>query len=347
MKFRYLYIFLLIINLYAFDGIDFYQKGEYQKAEKIFLEYYRETNSTVAKAYLAKIYYKEGKFEKSKKFIKELLRDKSVPDKIKKELRAYLLLMEGKKNIIPFMTFSEKIVYDNNVKWEKAKKSDFAHVEEFLGGGTYLNDNLRIFSYLTLKNKNYFKYSGENYKLFNIYMFLNRFSYINTKIKLGYEREISNSNFYTTEIYFFKKFKNYESGIFSMCEYYENDELNYKNLGGGLRIVFNKKNFYSKVSLSSYYSNYNKNTLDNRNYKIDLKNFYKFKTSYIYMNYYYNFSKYKNFINNFHYFDISFNNYLNKHLKLSIGITKYISLIHAYNYNVFKNEIYTKLSYKF
>ncbi|GAX86960.1 hypothetical protein LNAT_P0255 [Lebetimonas natsushimae] len=343
MKIFYFLIFLIMLNLYAFNGIDFYKNGEYQKAEDIFMEYLQETNSSVAKAYLAKIYYKEGKYKKSKKFINELLKNKSVPINIKKELKGFLLLMQGKKNIIPFVSLSEEIIYDTNVNWDMDKKEDFAHIEEFRGGGTYSNDNLKIFSYFTLQNKRYFKYSNQNYKLFNLYTYLYYYSYINTKLKLGFEREMGDSNFYTSELYFYKRFKNYEIGPFTIGEYYNNNNLNYKNLGGGIRIGFSKKNFFTKVSLMSYYSNYNKRDLDNHNFKIDIKNVLNFSKFYLYINYYFNYSKYNDYINNFHYLDFSVNGKINKYINYSIGITKYYSIINKFCYNVMKNEIYTKI----
>lgn len=343
MKKFFLLVFFLISILYGFSGVDFYKSGEYKKAEEIFIEYIKETNSVVAKAYLAKIYYKEGKYKKAKKLIKELLKDKSVPENVKKELKAYLLLMEGKTSIIPFVSFSEELIYDTNVNWDMDKREDFAHIEEFRGGGTYLNNNLKIFSYFTLQSKKYFKYSNQNYKLFNIYMFLNHYSKINTKLKLGFERQMGNSNFYTNELYFYKKFKNYETGPFFLWEYYNDNNLNYKNLGGGIKVGFSKKNFFTKVTLTSYYSNYNEKNLDNHNYKIDVKNALSFSKFYLFVDYYFNYSRYRDYINNFHYLDLSVNGKINKYFNYSIGMTKYYSVIHKFCYNVMKNEFYIKL----
>lgn len=347
MKLIYMVVCFLLINLYAFEGIDFYKNGEYKKAEKAFIEYIKKTNSNVAKAYLAKIYYKEGKYKKAEKIINELLNDKTVPDVVKKDLQNLLLTIKGKKNIVPVVRASLEVLYDSNVKLDSSKKRDFAHIEELLAGGSYLNENFKTFMFIKVQNKKYFRYNEEDYQLFSTYLYVTHYSSINSRFKLGFERQTTNANFYTSEIYLFKKFNTLEAGVFSIGDYYKTADLKYKNLGGGVRIGLFKKSFNTKISLMSYYSNYNDNTLDNRNYKIDIKNIWSFPKFYIFMNYYYNFSKFHDFINNFHYLDVSFNSKINKHLDYSVGMSSYYSLIHTFNYQVKKNEIYTKFIYNF
>jgi hypothetical protein len=345
-KFKYLIIYFFIIHLYGFEGVDFYKKGEFDKAEQSFVKYYKKTNSIVAKAFLAKIYYKKAKYKKSKKIITELLNNDSVPSDIKEELKRYLSLINGKINYNT--SVSAGILYDSNIDWNHSKTSDFAHIEEFIGQGSYLKNNFKTSLNFKLQNREYFKYPHANYVYINTNAFFTYYSLINSIFKIGYNANTTKSNhLYLNELYFFKKYNNYKIGIFFLRDYYKNGDYSSKNSGVGLRTMIIKNKFMTKLSLSYHYNNFKNNNLDNKNYKINLEsnlNLFKF---YIFMNYYYDLAKFNNYVKHIQYLNTSFNREITKHINYSIGLTKYYSLIHTSNNNVRKYEIYTKLIYNF
>jgi hypothetical protein len=346
LKFKYLIVCFLLINLYGFEGIKFYQNGEYKKAKKSFSKYAKEKNSIVAEVFLAKIYYREGKYQKAKKLINKLLKNDSVPVDVKEELKEYLVLINGK---VTYKTsVSAGILYDSNVNWDKIKKSSFAHTEELNARVSYIQNNFKTSAYAKLENREYFDYSQNNYVYVNTNAYLTYYSFINTRFKIGYNAKTTKSNhLYTNELYFFKRFNNYKTGIFAWRDYYRNGDLSSKNSGGGIRTIFWKNNFKTKLSLMSYYNNYKNNNLDNRNYKIDIKNSLYFSNYYLFINYYYDLSKFNHFINHIHYLHGSFNGKITKSIDYSIGMKEYYYFIHSFDYEIRKYEIYTKLIYNF
>ncbi len=355
MKIKYIILCLLIINLSAFEGIEFYKNGNYSKAKKSFSAYAKETNSTIAKAFLAKIYYKEGKYDKSKKFINKLLNNKSIPSDVKKELENYLLIMKGQ--IDYNVAISTGILYDSNVNYDKNKESSLAFVEELMGQSSYLKNNLKYAIDFKFQNREYFRLKQHEY---NNYMYINNKNYIytniyftyyyhliNTRFKIGYNADTTKSNYlYENELYFFKPFNDYKIGIFFLGNYYKNNNLNSRNFGTGLRASISKNNYNTKLSFLSYYENFNDNNLDNINYKINIESNLNFDKFYLFINYYYDFAKFNNYIKNIHYLNSSFNIKSTKHINYSIGITDYYSLNHSSN-DIKKYEIYTKLIYNF
>jgi hypothetical protein len=347
MKLRVIILFFVLVNLFGFDGIKFYNNGEYKKAEKAFIKYIKQTDSVVAKAFLAKIYYKEGKYNKAKKLIKELLNDPSVPLEVKTELKYYLMLMEGNKKFS--LALSAGVLYDSNVKWDSLnKKSDLVHIEELIGDGSYIKNDFETSIDFKIQNRGYFQYTSNNYIYLDTNVYLTYYSLINSRLKLGYKSKTTESNSaYISELYLFKRYNDYETGVFAIGEYYENNDLNNKNFGGGLRFGLLKDNFKTELSLMSYYSNANDKYLDNRNYKVDIRSTLVVSNYYFYVNYYYNLSKFHDFVNNIHYLDASFNAQADKNIYYSLGITNYDSIIDSFDYEIRKYEIYTKLTYYF
>jgi hypothetical protein len=359
MKFKYIIISLLIINLYGFEGIKFYKNGEYHKAEESFSKYAKETNSTVAKAFLAKIYYKEGEYKKSKKIINELLNNNSVPNEVKKELKNYFIIMKGKTRFNAAVSAS--ILYDSNINYDdKDKKAGTAYVTELIGQGSYLKNSLKTSINFKFQNREYFRLKKNEFKNYN-YLYINNqtylytdiyltyyYSLINTRFKIGYNGETTKDNhLYESELYFFKQFNHYKTGLFISRDYYKNNNLNSKNWGGGLRAGFLKNNFKTKLSLISYYDDFTDKELDNKNYKIDIEANLNFSKFYLFINYYYDLDKFHNYIKHIHYLNSSFNIKSTKHIDYSIGITDYYSLIHSSDNDIKKYEIYAKLIYNF
>jgi hypothetical protein len=376
MKLKYLIICFLLINLYGFEGIKLYKNGEYKKAEQFFSKYIKETNSSVAKAYLAKIYYKEKKYKKSVKLINELLKDKSVPSKVKKELKNYLDLAKGVKWLKA--EIAAGVLYDSNVKNDKSKTKDVAHIEEALIKGYYLKNNFETSFDFKVQNRGYIKYDENNYVYIDTNAYLTYYSFINSRIKIGFETKTTNQNYlYKSELYFFKNFNSFETGIFAIGDYYKYDDLNAKNLGGGVRFGLLKDKFKIILSLLSYYSNFdNKNlnktsdetnnqsngsnlllmsyysnvenkNLDNRNYKVDIKTNWNFLDVYLFIDYYYNIAKFDNYRNNIHYLDVSLATSDIKHLFYSIGITQYYSFNNSLKQDNRKYEVYAKFIFYF
>jgi hypothetical protein len=345
MKLKYIILSFLILNLYGFDGIKLYKNGEYKKAEKVFSKYIKETNSTVAKAYLAKIYYKEKKYKKSKQLIKELLNDRNVPSKVKKELKNYLDLAKGIKWLK--LEVSVGVLYDSNVKNNRSKKKDVAHIEEALIKGYYIKNNFETSFDFKTQNRGYVQYDENNYIYVDTNAYLTYYSFINSRFKIGFETKTTNPNYlYKGELYFFKRFGNYETGLFTISDYYKDNSANSKNLGGGLRIGYLTDKFKTKISLMSYYSNFDNTNLDNKNYKIDIKTDWNFLDVYLFVNYYYNISKFKRYRNNIHYLDASIATKEAKHLFYSVGITQYYSF-NDLNQDNRKYEVYAKFIFYF
>jgi hypothetical protein len=345
MKIVYIIILFLLSNLYGFEGIEFYKKGEYKKAEKIFNNYAKETNSTVAKAYLAKIYYKEKKYKKSKKLIKLLLENNTVPLKVKKELKNYLDLIKGKKWLKAEISLG--VLYDSNVKWDKSKKKDIAHIEEALIKGYYLKDNFETSFDFKVQNRGYIQYDKYNFLYIDTNAYLTHYSMINSRLKIGFENKTTNSDYlYKSELYLFKRFDSFESGIFAIGDYYKND-LDATNLGSGLRFGIFKNKFKTELSLCYYYENYDNKNLNNRNYKIDIKTDWNFLDVYMFVNYYYNIAKFNSHRNNIHYLDISLATKDINHLFYSIGITQYYAFNNSLNQDIRKYEVYAKFIFYF
>jgi hypothetical protein len=337
---RFFIFFIFLLNLYAFKGIELYRNGDYQRAEKVFLEYFQETNSTVAKAYLAKIYYKESKLAKSKQLIKELLQDKRVPSNVKKELKDYLDLINGKKWLKTEISLG--VLYDSNVKWDKSKKKDVAHIEEALVKGYLLENNFETSFDFKVQNRGYVQYDKYNFVYIDANAYFTYYSLINSKFQIGFETKTNNNEYlYKSEIYLFKKFNIFESGVFAIGDYYKNNS-NATTLGGGVRFGIDKSSFKTKLSLISYYKDYNDDNLDNRNYKVDIKTKWNFLDIYMSVNYYYNIAEFNSYKNNIHYLDVSIATKDSEYLFYSIGMTQYYSFNDYLNEDNRKYEVYAK-----
>jgi len=340
---KYLIIFMFIF-LYGFEGVELYKKGEYKKAEK----YFREINSTIAKAFLAKIYYKEGEYNKSKKLIKEILSTPKIPKKVKKELNQYLLVMKGVKwfNI----NVSIGMLYDSNLNYSKkdsSKKSDAANIEDIKIKGYYLKNNIDLGIDLKLQNRLYITHPKNNYFYIESNAFLTYYSFINSRIKVGYERKSKSENYlYKSELYLFKDIGNYQLGVVGIGNYYTNENFNSKDLGGGVRGGFLVKSFKGTVSFISYFSDTN-DKLDNRNYKAEFKGNWQFSDIYLSGDYFYNVSLFDKYKINIHYFNVEITTKESKHIYYSSGITNYYSLSRDKNKELRKYEVYIKFSYYF
>jgi len=344
---KYLILLIVALNIYALTPDKLYEKGELEKAKEVFLKYSAD-NSVVAKAYLAKIYYKEGNYKEAEKYINEVL-NSNAPDKVKNELKTYLLHINGVKWIN--VELSAGLLYDSNVNFAKKKddrKSDLAHIEEAFIEGYYLKNNFSVEGQFKIQNRGYIQYSDYN----NIFIDAKGkgvyYNYINTELDLGFETNTLGSNsLYKGRLQFFKNISRFSPGVFLLGEYYENDDYNTLNVGGGLRLGFKTENSNTIVSLYSYNSLANDSDYDNMNYKADVKWYWHFSKVYLYVNYYYNISSFDDYRINMHYFDISFNSKESKHFYYSMGMTDYYSLSNKTEEELRKYEIYAKFIYSF
>jgi len=348
---KYLIIFIALVSMYGFEfkGVQLYKNGEYLKAQKSFEKYISKTNSTVAKAFLAKIYYKEKKYQKSEKLIKELLNNDTLPSNVKKELKTYLALIKGVKWLKADVAVG--VLYDSNVNYAKkdtAKKDDFAHIEEAKIKGFYLKNNFEVSFDAKAQNRGYIFHPEYNYVYVDANAYLTYYSFINSRYKIGYEMKTNGSNYlYKNELYFFKQFGNYQTGVVGIGNYYVNEGLEAKDLGGGLRFGFITKNFETYLSALSYFSDVKENELDNRNYKFEIKSKWHVQEAYLEIHYFYNVSIFDSYKTNLHYLDASFNTKESKHFYYSVGITNYYSLAKEADKELRKYEFYLKFIYDF
>jgi len=345
---KYFIFLALVLNLYAFNGTKYYKNGDYDKAQKAFEEYVKETNSTVAKAYLAKIYYKEGEYSKASKYIDEVLKSE-IPQKVRKELEKYRSLIKGEFTYN--IELSAGLLIDSNVKYAKKsekKETDLAHIEEALVKVSYLKTDYLFNAEAKVQNRGYVQNSEESYVYVNAKADATYHAFINSKLSLGFEtKTLGSNNLYSAELYEYKRFGNYNAGIFALGEYYTNEGFESTNLGGGLRVAFDTDDFKTDISLYSYQSNSENDDLDNTNYKADFKGYWHFSEVYLYVNYYYNVSEFDKYRVNMHYLDVSFNKRESKHIFYSMGFTNYYSLSNDTDEELRKYEIYAKFIYSF
>ncbi|WP_456480023.1 tetratricopeptide repeat protein [Nautilia sp.] len=344
---KFLVLFLIIINIYGFEAVELYNKGDYKKAEKLFSEYAGRYDSDVARAYLAKTYYKEGKYSLAEELIKRLLK-KEIPETVKEELKGYLKRIEGVKYIKA--EIAAGLLYDSNLNYAKKKESslvDMAHIEEALIKGYYFKNNLESSVDVKVQNRGYFTHPEYNYIYADANAYADYHAFVNTKLSLGGEFKTNGGeSVYKGELFFYKKMGSYYAGPFLSARYYRND-VKTKSLGGGLRAGLKTRDFETEVALYAFYGDSDGGSYDGNEYKFDIKSRWHFSEVFLFLHYYYDVTVFNAYRLNMHYVDFSFNKQESRHIYFSIGVVNYYSLCDDSGEELRKYEVYSKFIYMF
>lgn len=347
-------IFVLIISIIFLNAaiIDDYHKRNYNKAEKELKKYF---SNDVAKAYLAKIYFKEGKYRKAKRLWEELLK-KNIPSNVKEEINSYLKFYKSKFKLN--LKLDVGLLFDSNLNnaifsvynGNYNKVEDFAHIEEAELNGYFQKENISLNINANAQNRMYFskrKYNkiltnlkaAIDYKIKDFVPFasikyenlLNKNDvkkndvYIN--VKTGIKRDIN--HFFVGGNYFYKYF-------YLERNVYKHNGINFFS---GLR--FNSL----KVSLNAAVSRMlgdKKGVLYTTG--VDFKWFFR-KDFFINSSYSYDVAVFKNDLSHLHSLNSAITIQDSRHILYSFGLNEYYLAKKIYDLR--KYEIYSKIIFKF
>ena len=307
--YRIFFIITLIITYLSANGIALYKKGEYNLA----LRKLKKKRNLLAKAYLAKTYFKLQKFNKSKKIIKKLLKNKNVPLNIKKELTTYLTYIKAIEK--PYIYYNAIL----NINLDIYNNSDLQNSKIYLNtygifNVDYTKEDLHLNMKIAGKNFKDISHriieSKKDYNQFNAYADI-KYKYFGVFSKYQYLDYYNSSqkNYLTlTGLYAFYKLNNFN---FKIGPVYEYSNINHFSRYEGL-VAF----YISFENLNFNIENY----IANKYYKLKLLNIITLDNDKILMEY-----KYFNINDNsseLHDFDIQYLHRLYKHFGVNYEFSR-------------------------
>lgn len=334
------------------NGVNDYYKGNFDKAEK---EFKKLLPNDIAKAYLAKIYFKKGEYKKAKNLWQELLK-KNIPLKVKNEINSYLNFYKTKFKLNIF--FDVGLLYDSNINNSiisinnnnYSKKDDFAHIEEAKLAIFYKKENIDINTKIDAQNRMYFVKSKYNKIITNV-NFLSNYFYKNfiPFISIDYENLINkdvknNDSYLNFKIGSKYKFSKLLIGANYFYKYFYLERKVYKH--NGINIFSSFNNRYLELSVFAQIADIIGN-IDGTNYGSGIHVSYLFKPDFnINVDYDYSIADYKNKTSShLHSIDTFVCIKNNKHILYSFGLKEYYLVKKAYDLR--KYEIYSKIIFKF
>jgi hypothetical protein len=320
-------------------------------SKKELIKIYEKTGSPVAKAMLAKIYFKEKNYKLSEKYIKELLLSKQVPQKVKNELLTYLEAFKEKKGMN--IKVSVGLLYDSNLNNKRKKEkriNDMAHIEQACISAYFENEDVYANINAKVQARNYILHNEYNFIYTDIDAELLYFTeYINPAIEIKFEH-LTDENALNGEvnIKLERKFSYLIAGIESINGYYKVENMTFKRYGGGIYGEILNKKLKLRGTFSVYKDDTNAIGYDNTNYKSQIDFGWNFtKDDTIDIKYYYVLSDFATYLSHSHHFDFVLTTRESKHFYYSFGTGYYYKSDSLSDDSLVKYTVFAEFIYSF